>query len=158
MGPFWLLLISIFLNMLIVSWHSFICVAWSLVLPLCLSLWITFYLICASLWFPHFIISGCCFCSPLTLCFESWINLSSRLGTGPRIQDWICLPDSFPRVLDASGRQRRHFGRMHMFFLSTSLVLIPGPSFVNSNFPQDMLRNFRISELSSFSFILLMKV
>lgn len=34
--PFWLLLIAIFLNLLIASWHSFICVAWSLVLPLCL--------------------------------------------------------------------------------------------------------------------------
>lgn len=151
-GPFWILLFSPLLNPFALSWHPFICIAWCLVLPLCLVPLRMLYLVCGSL-------SSLLSHQPwMLLLFPSWLHVwkaGSPLTPGlvlvPRFQDSICLLLS-PSVLDDSGRQTGQFGKMNTSALSSSLVLIPGFSSPSSNFPRDVLRISEISELSSFDF------
>ena len=91
-GPLWILPLSTLLNPLALSLHPFICIAWSLVLPLCLVSLRNAVFRPGGLFGPctsptsHLPITlGCCSVSFLVPCFESWISLYPRLGTNPQI-------------------------------------------------------------------------
>ena len=91
-GPLWILPLSTLLNPLALSLHPFICIAWSLVLPLCLVSLRNAVFRPVGLFGPctsptsHLPITlGCCSVSFLAPCFESWISLYPRLGSNPQI-------------------------------------------------------------------------
>lgn len=161
-GPLWILPISTLLNPLALSLHPFICIAWSLVLPLWLLSLRNAVFRPVGLLGPcttptdHLPITlRCFFVSFLASCFESWISLYPRLDTSPQIPTLkkaasFLIGSGWFRKAERTVWKDEHICPIHFSYFHSWL-------FYEQQLPQGVAEKFQKSQSWVPSISLLMK-